>query len=187
MWLIRVSELEGLGPVYLNNADIYPYHYHDVIMSGMASQITTLTIVYSRVYSGTDERKYQSSVSLAFVRRIHRWLVNSPHKGPVTQKMFPFDDIIMWNNIHQYCSLNWYIDSLMLDCSNSNALAMELLQSCTKSSTCPFNRIGLNYYLFYRKVSNIRCTLVGNKIVDHSDVVWELPVGAVPTTSSFST
>ena len=61
----------------------------------MASQITSLTIVYSTVYSGADERKHQSSASLAFVRGIHRWPVNSPHKGPVTRKMFPFDDVIM--------------------------------------------------------------------------------------------
>ena len=39
----------------------------------------------------------------------------------------------------------------------------------------------------YRKTANIRCTLVGNKIVDHSDVVGASPVGAAPTTSSFST
>ena len=39
----------------------------------------------------------------------------------------------------------------------------------------------------YRKTSNIRRTLVGNKIVDHSDVVGASPVGAAPTTSSFST
>ena len=40
---------------------------------------------------------------------------------------------------------------------------------------------------YYRQVSNIRRTLVGNKIVDHSDVVGASPVGAAPTTSSFST
>ena len=39
----------------------------------------------------------------------------------------------------------------------------------------------------YRKVSNIRRTLIGSKIVDHSDVVGASPVGAAPTTSSFST
>ena len=38
---------------------------------------------------------HQSSASLAFVRGIHRWPVNSPHKLPVTRKMFPFDDVIM--------------------------------------------------------------------------------------------
>ena len=70
-------------------------HYTDVIMSAIASQITSLTIVYSTVYSDADQRKYQSSVSLAFVRGIHRGPVNSPHKWPVTRKMFPFDDVIM--------------------------------------------------------------------------------------------
>ena len=64
-------------------------------MGAMASQITSLTIVYSTVYSGADQRKHQSFASLAFVRGIRRWPVNSPHKGPVTRKMFPFDDVIM--------------------------------------------------------------------------------------------
>ena len=64
-------------------------------MGTMASQITSLTIVYSSVYSGADQRKHQSSASLAFVRAIHRGPVNSPHKWPVTRKMFPFDDVIM--------------------------------------------------------------------------------------------
>ena len=70
-------------------------HYNDVIMSSIASQITSVTIVYSTVYSDTYQRKHQSSASLAFVWGIHRWPVNSPHKGPVTRKMFPFDDVIM--------------------------------------------------------------------------------------------
>ena len=74
-------------------------HYHDVTMNAIASQITSLTIVYSTVYSGADQRKHQSSVSLAFVRGIHRGPVNSPHKWPATRKMFPFDDVIMsWIN-----------------------------------------------------------------------------------------
>ena len=59
-------------------------------MRPMASQITSLTIVYSTVYSDADQRKHQSSASLAFVWGIH------PHKGPVTRKMFPFDDVIMF-------------------------------------------------------------------------------------------
>ena len=64
-------------------------------MSAVASHITSPKIVYSIVYSGADQRKHQSSASLAFVRGIHRWPMNSPHKGPVTRKMFPFDDVIM--------------------------------------------------------------------------------------------
>ena len=66
-------------------------HYNDVIMGALAHQITSLTIVYSIVYSDADQRKHQSSASLAFVRGP----VNSPHKWPVMRKMFPFDDVIM--------------------------------------------------------------------------------------------
>ena len=71
-------------------------HYSDVIMSATASQITNLTIVYSTVYSGADQRKHQSSASLAFVRGIHRSPVDSPHKGLVTRKCF-----ISWRH-HDY-------------------------------------------------------------------------------------
>ena len=89
-------------------------HYGDVIMGEIASQITSLTIVYSIVYSGTDQRKHQSSASLAFVRGIHRGPVNSPHKGPVTRKMFPFDDVIMITSLkyaHGSCFVrSWYLN-----------------------------------------------------------------------------
>ena len=64
-------------------------------MSAIASQITGVSMVCSTVCSGANQRKHQSSASLVFVREIHRWPVNSPHKGPVTRKMFPFDDVIM--------------------------------------------------------------------------------------------
>ena len=64
-------------------------------MSTMASQINSLRTVDSIIYLSADQRKHQSSASLAFVRGIHRRPVNSPRKGPVTRKMFPFDDVIM--------------------------------------------------------------------------------------------
>ena len=70
-------------------------HYCDVVMATMSSQILSIAIVYSTAHSGGDQRKYQSSASLAFVRGINMWPVNSPHKGSVTRKMFPFDDVIM--------------------------------------------------------------------------------------------
>ena len=57
-------------------------------MGAMAHQITSLIIAYSAVYSDADQRKHQSSASLAFVMGIHRWLVNSPHKGLVTRNLF---------------------------------------------------------------------------------------------------
>ena len=68
-------------------------------MSAMASQITNLTIVYSIVYSGADQRKHQNSSSLAFVREIHRWPVNSPHKRPVTRKMFLMTSSCSWIHV----------------------------------------------------------------------------------------
>ena len=78
---------------------IYVIHHNDIIMGAMASQITGVGIVYSTVCSDADQRKHQGSASLAFVRGIHRWPVNSPHKGPVMRKMFPFDDVIMLQEI----------------------------------------------------------------------------------------
>ena len=79
------------------------YHYCFVITGAMTSQITSLTIVYSTVHLGADQRKHQSSASKAFARGIHRWSVNSPHKWSVTRKMLPFDDVIMIQSL-QYIS-----------------------------------------------------------------------------------
>ena len=83
-------------------------HYGDVIMGAIASQVTSLTVVYSTIYSDADKKKHQSSASLAFVRGIHRGSANSPHKWPVTQKMFPFDDVIMLMVRRHYSTfLSW--------------------------------------------------------------------------------
>ena len=95
LWLWQdeiINENEILGLLTLTWRLL---HYNDVTMSAMASQITRLTIIYSAVYSGTDQRKHQSSAPLAFVRGIHMWPVNCPHKRPVTRKIFQFDDVIM--------------------------------------------------------------------------------------------
>ena len=75
-------------------------HYNDVIMGVMVSYITNLTIFYSMVYSGTDQRKRQSPASLAFVRGIHQGLVNSTDKWPVIQNLIPFS-----NFVHYECSI----------------------------------------------------------------------------------
>ena len=83
--LILVDTLIPCGSI---PTDIVVPHYSDVMMGTMASQITSLAIVYSIVYSGADQRKHQSSASLAFVRGIHRWPMNSPQQGPVTRKNF---------------------------------------------------------------------------------------------------
>ena len=65
-------------------------------MGTVVSQITSLTIVHTTVYSDADQSKHQSSASLAFVWGIHRGPVNFPHKWPVTREMLPFDDVIMF-------------------------------------------------------------------------------------------
>ena len=81
--------------IYLKYGHSLVMHYCDVIMGAMVSQITSPTIFYSTIHSGADQRKHQSSTSLAFERGINCWPVNSPHKWPVTRKMFPFDEVIM--------------------------------------------------------------------------------------------
>ena len=106
------------------------YHYDDddVIIITIASQITSLTNVYSTVYSDADQRKHHSSASLAFVWGIHRGPVNSPHKWPVTRKMFPFDDVIMMFP-PGLCVINeWPITVEAVTCSDwVNAANMDVM------------------------------------------------------------
>ena len=106
--------------------------YSDFIMSAMASQITSVSIVYSTICSDADQRKHQNSASLAFVGGIHRWPVNSPHKGPVTRKMFPFDDVIM-NNLY-LCPYLWYILHILL-LEGSNIPTTPLSRACHTNCT----------------------------------------------------
>ena len=121
-------------------------HYNDVIMGAIASQITSLTIVYSTVYSDADERKHQSSASLAFVWGIHRWPVNSPHKWPVMRKMVPFDDIMSAGHQQPWywlCRLNW-------SCfPQERILTADQSQVSRNDRKCK--------YIYY-KISNIRHT-----------------------------
>ena len=87
----EAPSLEAKGQVGGRNVCTCPgsvKHHGDVIMDAIESQITSLTIVYSTVYSDADQRKHQSSASLAFVRSIHWGPMNSPHKWPVTRKSF---------------------------------------------------------------------------------------------------
>ena len=98
-FLLQLSLPNPLKHIYIYK---FNNHYCGVIMSAMASQITSVSSVYSAAGSGADQRKHQSSVSLAFVWGIHRWPVNSSHKGPVTRKMFPFDDVIMALRLFYY-------------------------------------------------------------------------------------
>ena len=105
VWILCVLILFNILDCLIFVDDMVTYqnreHYTDVKMVTIASQITSLTIVYSAIYSDADQRKYQNSASLAFVWGIHRRPVNSPHKWPVTRKMLPFDDVIMFISIYK--------------------------------------------------------------------------------------
>ena len=143
MWL-PVQQLdnnfERIHSIAWNYSHVWSRHYSDdVTMGAIASQISSLAIVYSAVYSGADQRKHPSFPSLAFVRGIHWWPVNSPHKWLITRKMFPFDDVIthrcicnnrLWNTssrvssnvvlkksieVPMTCSLKW---SFWSSCNN---------------------------------------------------------------------
>ena len=77
-------------------------------------------------------KKHQSSASLSFVRGIHRSPVNSPHKGPVTRKMFPFDDVIMQRNHH------WFSNDLSPVWHQGETFSDEL---DPRKSQCNLNRM----------------------------------------------
>ena len=102
-----------------------PYHYNDVIMGAIWSQITSLTIVFSTVYSDADQRKHQSSTSQAFVRGIHRGPVNSPHKLPVTRKMFQFDDVIVYDALHGRWFYSWLTGQSGMHCKDIECLIIQ--------------------------------------------------------------
>ena len=143
-------------------------------MTMLASQITSLPVVCSIVYSDVNQRKHQSSASLAFVREIHRGPVNFPHKWPVTRKMFPFDDVIMtkpfavrsWikNFISQF-----YVDIITSSCLNLNtfyslisvikkkAVAINFFRKLTTNFTLPGvdKGQGMIMTLFVRNNDNI--------------------------------
>ena len=78
---VRITCLVCFITVTSNERDgVLNYQHHDCLRNRLCA----------------DQKKHQSSVSQAFVRGIHWWPVNSPHKGPVTRKMFPFDNVIMF-------------------------------------------------------------------------------------------
>ena len=139
-WVIAVcSCYPGSGWCQPWSRQVTQWHFGDVIMGAIASQITSLTIVYSAVYSDAFQMKHQSSASLAFVRGIHRRPVNSPHKWPVTRKFFPFDDVIMiltWryrNNTFeiQFC---WH---------DISCCGIAGINACTHRQTWPRNADGV--------------------------------------------
>ena len=107
-------------------------HHNDVIMTTVASQITSLTVVYSTVYSDADQRKHQSSASLAFVRGIHRDRCIPRTKGQLRGKCFHLmtsscGSQQTWKTKDAFCNKN--IDTTKSECLNSGVKHIHL-QSC---------------------------------------------------------
>ena len=69
-------------------------HYSDVIKGAMTSHHPHDCLL-NRLFRRRTTNTPKLYTSLAFVRGIHRWPVNSPHKWPVTRNIFPFDDVII--------------------------------------------------------------------------------------------
>ena len=127
-------------------------------MSAMASQITGISMVCWTVCSGTDQRKHQRSASLPYVRGIQQWPMNSPHKWPVTRKMFPFDDVIMgyWQMLGE--SLTWVPGERFQNTyellnvkalENSNLYKNQILQCMSKIFCVKFQKVHLKFHSKY--------------------------------------
>ena len=140
-------------------------HYNDVIMGTIASQITSVSIVYLTVSMGTDQVKHQSSASLAFARGIHRGPVNAPHKWPLTRKMFPFDDVIIKKTMLERCRQvgNPLVPLLLAGSSfqRDDALRMSIISHAVYVELNHFSKsFQLNYFITYA---------YGKKIIDISN------------------
>ena len=138
------------------------FHYSDVIMGTMVSQITSLNIVYSTVYSGADQRKHQSSASLAFVRGIHRWPVNSPHKGPATWKCFHLM-MLSWKRNH---NVNKIIGELMNhnDVMKLKPISALLVLECGNPPVDHTHKGPLIRWIFFLLVVSLK-TLLTNQFI----------------------
>ena len=91
----QLSMISITTPRHNSTLQLLHHERDDVILSTMAYQITGVWSVYSTICPGGDGRKDQSSASMALVRGNHWESTNSPHKGPVTREMFPFDAVII--------------------------------------------------------------------------------------------
>ena len=90
------SSITGEFPAQSPDSSTSPWqiHYSDIIMSTMASQIPGFPVLLNRLL-GCRSKETSKLRYTGFVNGIPRWPVHSSHKGPVTRKMFPFDDFIM--------------------------------------------------------------------------------------------
>ena len=143
------------------NVRFSPNNFRDVMMSGLVSQMTVTSIVYSTLCSGADQRKHQSSASLAFVNGIHRWPVNSPHKWPVTRKMFQFDDVIMTTKHNKAGCICIFINCTVVTPKHQNTVIILAAYATAPASPLEthFHTSDIHTWMAYKLIPNTMGTL----------------------------
>ena len=117
-------------------------------MTTMASQITSLTVVYSIVYSGADQRKHQSSASLAFVRGIHRSTGEFPVQRASNAENVSIDDVIMcitFCKYHSHCFL-YHIEAVEWMSVDMISFCMWYITQKTYGKNSIPNKLALDWY-----------------------------------------
>ena len=150
-------------------------HYSDAIMVTMASQITSLTIVCSFVYSGDNQRKHQGSASLAFVWGIHRWPVNSKHKGPGLGVTKPISSDPLISPIFQHCQNTGYLLNIIFifdRCCRTSAAVTPVKYECDANNLT--GTFAISKILLTEKLTNgalVTPTPVMRKMFPFDDVI----------------
>ena len=126
-------------------------------MTTLASQITSLTVVYSTVYSDADQRKHQSSASLAFVWGIHRdrWIPRT--KGQLRGKCF---HLMTSSCVTENVCILWYISRRFVQRTKSHFHKQIWPSSLTYAS------VGLNEFM-----DDVICMFVTEAMVTHLPLV----------------
>ena len=153
--------------------------------------ITKTTIVFPRMKTSPDYRSHKHRMPLKYGPLAHYCHFKKNDQWHQRWVLFGINDLII-------CHLHMSSTPLVAE-TYPSTLWMERLHPLPYTrrnyTSTLWTQLRLSYTIVevrawmrhYRQVSNIRRTLVGNGIVDHSDVVGASPVGAAPTTSSFST
>ena len=118
-------------------------------MSTTVSQITSRTIVCSTVYSRRRSKKTSKVRVTGLCEGIHRWPVNSPHKGPITRKMFSFDDVIMMHNSWDVLCHEWQIAKQLQREGASQVIELGMTHKKTQGVWRSYQPITANRYCIY--------------------------------------
>ena len=156
---------DGRITIMIMNQSFTELHYSDIIMSAMAPQITSISIVCSTVCSGAE-----SSASLPFVRGIHRWLVESPHNGPSNTK-----DVSIWWHHHRHHHIK-----LIVGCGLHYTVAESVfrVQGCFTGTDCPSAGEGTlkiyGYSISHKSLGVDNVIATEQSTQNHVHIVWDI-------------